>query len=67
MSCQKQYYDWTYQVDVIVHNKNKAKLQQNRPIASVCLNECINLKRKYKKRDFGLIVYLKDDVNGRKD
>ena len=46
-----------------MHNKNKAKLQQSKLITFVCINECINLKRKYKKRDFGLILYLKDDVN----
>ena len=43
--------------------KVKRKLWQNRSIAAVSINEYTNLKRKYKKKDFGLIFYLKDDVN----
>jgi len=52
---KKRYYRWAYQVDAIVHNKNKnnAKLQQNRLIASVCINKCTNFKRKYKKEILG--------------
>ena len=63
MSYQKQLR-LDYQVDAIVHNKNKAKLRQNRLITSLRINECTNLIiKKYIKRDLELILYLKDDVN----
>jgi len=62
MLYQKRYYDWTKLMRLCI-TKVKRKLWQNRSIAAVSINEYTNLKRKYKKKDFGLIFYLKDDVN----
>lgn len=63
MSYQERYHEWACQVAAIVHNKNEEQRRRNKIIIAVYMNECTKLKKNIKKRDFGLICYLKDDVN----
>lgn len=52
MSYQERYHEWFYQLAAIMHNKNEEERRRNKLIAAVYINECINLKRKYKKKRF---------------
>lgn len=52
MSYQERYHAWSCQVVAIMYNKNEEELRRNRLIAAVCINECTNLKKKYKKKRF---------------
>lgn len=63
MSYQERYHEWTCQLAAIVHNKNEEERRRNRLITAVCINECTNFKKSIKKGDFGLIHYLKNDMN----
>lgn len=60
MSYQERYHEWACQVATIIYNKNEEQRRRNKLIVAVYIAK---LKKKYKKRDFGLIHYLKDDVN----
>ncbi|XP_011269237.2 uncharacterized protein LOC105259170 [Camponotus floridanus] len=52
MSYEERYHEWTCQLAAIMHNKNEEERRRNRLIAAICINECINLKKKYKKKRF---------------
>jgi len=52
MSYEERYHEWARELAASVYDKNEKERRRNNVIITVCINECENVKKKYKKKRF---------------